>query len=132
MKLISGNSNHRLSEKISQRLASVLAHADIRTFKDGEVFVEIQENVRGEDVFVIQSTSYPANDHLMELLITIDALTRASASRVTAVIGRAEAAERPSPDDAERSWPVSLAYFTTAGVDDLPNAPLMALLAHVR
>jgi ribose-phosphate pyrophosphokinase len=86
MKLIAANSNRRLSEAISRRLATSVAKADIRTFQDGEVFVEIQENVRGEDVFVIQSTSYPANDHLMELLITIDALTRASASRITAVI----------------------------------------------
>ncbi|MGF1543694.1 MAG: ribose-phosphate pyrophosphokinase [Parvularculaceae bacterium] len=86
MKLIAGNSNRRLSEAISKRLATQLTRADIRTFKDGEVFVEIQENVRGEDVFVIQSTSNPANDNLMELLIIIDALPRASASRVTAVI----------------------------------------------
>lgn len=86
MKLIAGNSNRRLSESISRKLASSLARAEIKTFKDGEVFVEIQENVRGEDVFVIQSTSYPANDNLMELLITMDALSRASASRITAVV----------------------------------------------
>ncbi|MDZ7627210.1 MAG: ribose-phosphate pyrophosphokinase [Parvularculaceae bacterium] len=86
MKLISGNSNRRLSETIAKRLSCPLAGADIRTFKDGEVFVEIKENVRGEDVFVIQSTSNPANDNLMELLITMDALVRASASRITAVI----------------------------------------------
>ncbi|NOX94183.1 MAG: ribose-phosphate pyrophosphokinase [Alphaproteobacteria bacterium] len=86
MKLIAANSNRRLSNAISKHLSTPLAKADIRNFKDGEVSVEIQENVRGEDVFVIQSTSFPANEHLMELLITIDALTRASASRITAVI----------------------------------------------
>ncbi|WP_411818738.1 ribose-phosphate pyrophosphokinase [Hyphococcus sp. DH-69] len=86
MKLIAGNSNRRLVEAISKKLATTPARAEIKTFKDGEVFVEIQENVRGEDVFVIQSTSYPANDNLMELLITMDALSRASASRITAVI----------------------------------------------
>jgi len=86
MKLIAANSNRRLSEAISRHLSTSLAKAAIRAFKDGEVSVEIQENVRGEDVFVIQSTSFPANEHLMELLITIDALTRASASRITAVI----------------------------------------------
>ncbi|MEZ5895740.1 MAG: ribose-phosphate pyrophosphokinase [Parvularculaceae bacterium] len=128
MKLISGNSNHRLSEKISQRLASVLAHADIRTFKDGEVFVEIQENVRGEDVFVIQSTSYPANDHLMELLITIDALTRASASRVTAVIpyfGYARQDRKAGP-----RTPISAKLvanlITTAGADRVLTVDLHA------
>lgn len=86
MKLIAGNSNRQLSEAIARKLHVSLAQADIKTFKDGEVFVEIQENVRGEDVFVIQSTSFPANDNLMELLITMDALSRASASRITAVI----------------------------------------------
>ncbi len=86
MKLIAGNSNRRLSDAISRKLATTPAKADIKRFKDGEVFVEIQENVRGEDVFVIQSTSYPANDNLMELLITMDALSRASASRITAVV----------------------------------------------
>ena len=86
MKLIAGNSNPKLSQAIGKRLQTQLSPADIRTFKDGEVFVEIQDNVRGEDVFVIQSTSTPANDNLMELLIIIDALSRASASRITAVI----------------------------------------------
>ena len=86
MKLIAGNSNPALSADIGAHLSTALCKAEIKTFKDGEVFVEIEENVRGEDVFVIQSTSNPANDNLMELLITIDALTRASASRITAVI----------------------------------------------
>ncbi len=86
MKLISGNSNRPLAEAISAYLNSPLTRASVRRFSDMEVFVEILENIRGEDVFVIQSTSYPANDHLMELLVTIDALRRASARRITAVI----------------------------------------------
>ena len=97
MKLIAGNSNRRLSEAIGRKLSSSLAEAEIKTFKDGEVFVEIQENVRGEDVFLIQSTSYPANDNLMELLITTDALSRASASRITAVFAAAVATATSPP-----------------------------------
>lgn len=86
MKILSGNSNQSLSASIAKGLNVKLTEAEIRRFADGEVFVEVQENVRGEDVFVIQPTSYPANDNLMELLIIIDALTRASASRITAVL----------------------------------------------
>ena len=86
MKLIAGNSNRELAEKIGQYLKLPFTKAIVRRFADMEVFVEIQENVRGEDIFVIQSTSYPANDNLMELLIVIDALRRASARRITAVI----------------------------------------------
>jgi ribose-phosphate pyrophosphokinase len=86
MKLVAGNSNRQLAEAMAAVLGIELAAASIRRFSDLEIFVEVQENVRGEDVFVIQSTSYPANDHLMELLITIDALRRASARRITAVI----------------------------------------------
>ncbi|ASG19942.1 ribose-phosphate pyrophosphokinase [Nitrospirillum viridazoti] len=86
MKLIAGNSNHPLAEAISACLKVPLTKASIRRFSDMEVFVEILENVRGEDVFVIQSTSYPANDNLMELLVTIDALRRGSARRITAVL----------------------------------------------
>src|SRR6266404_2946152 len=86
IKLVAGNSNPRLAEAIAARLRTPLAKAVVRRFADMEIFVEILENVRGADVFVIQSTSYPANDHLMELLIIIDALRRASARRVTAVI----------------------------------------------
>jgi ribose-phosphate pyrophosphokinase len=86
MKILTGNSNKPLSEAISAKLALPLVKANIRRFSDNEIFVEILENVRGEDVFVIQSTSFPANDHLMELLITIDALRRSSARRITAVI----------------------------------------------
>jgi len=86
MKLISCNSNKELSKAIAKHLKTELICADIKRFSDNEIFVEITENVRGQDVFVIQSTSYPANDHIMELLITIDALKRASAKRITAVI----------------------------------------------
>src|SRR5258707_2151696 len=86
MKILTGNSNRPLAEAISAKLALPLVKANIRRFSDNEIFVEILENVRGEDVFVIQSTSFPANDHLMELLITIDALRRSSARRITAVL----------------------------------------------
>src|SRR5690348_16015409 len=86
MKILTGNSNKPLAEAIAAKLALPLVKANIRRFSDNEIFVEILENVRGEDVFVIQSTSFPANDHLMELLITIDALRRSSARRITAVI----------------------------------------------
>jgi ribose-phosphate pyrophosphokinase len=86
IRLVAGNSNRALSEAIGAYLATPLAKAVVRRFADMEIFVEIQENVRGADVFVLQSTSYPANDHLMELLIIIDALRRASARRITAVI----------------------------------------------
>jgi ribose-phosphate pyrophosphokinase len=86
IKLVAGNSNRALSEAIGAYLATPLTKAVVRRFADMEIFVEIQENVRGADVFVLQSTSYPANDHLMELLIIIDALRRASARRITAVI----------------------------------------------
>src|ERR1700756_449948 len=86
MKILACNSNRPLAEAISNYLDLPLIKASVRRFSDNEIFVEILENVRGEDVFVIQSTSYPANDHLMELLITIDALRRASARRITAVM----------------------------------------------
>ncbi len=86
MKLLAGNSNLPLAQEIAQYLGSSLVNAEIKRFADNEVFVEIKENVRGEDVFVIQSTSFPANDNIMELLIMIDALRRASAKRITAVI----------------------------------------------
>jgi ribose-phosphate pyrophosphokinase len=86
MKLLAGNSNRTLAEAIADHLDTPLTKAQVRRFADNEVFVAIDENVRGEDVFVIQSTSYPANDNLMELLICIDALSRASAKRITAVM----------------------------------------------
>jgi ribose-phosphate pyrophosphokinase len=86
MKILTGNSNRPLAEAISAYLHLPLTQASIRRFSDMEVFVEINENVRGEDVFVVQSTSFPANDNLMELLVIIDALRRSSARRITAVI----------------------------------------------
>ncbi|WP_159587054.1 MULTISPECIES: ribose-phosphate pyrophosphokinase [Chelativorans] len=86
MKLFAGNSNRVLAEAVARYLNISLGKATVRRFADQEIFVEVQENVRGEDVFVLQSTSYPANDHLMELLIMIDAFRRSSARRITAVL----------------------------------------------
>jgi ribose-phosphate pyrophosphokinase len=86
IKLVAGNSNPALAQEIASWLQLSLTKASVRRFADMEIFVEIQENVRGSDVFIIQSTSYPVNDHLMELLIVTDALRRASARRITAVI----------------------------------------------
>src|ERR1700734_1291240 len=100
IKLVAGNSNPALAAAIGGYLGTPLTKAVVRRFADMEIFVEIQENVRGADVFVIQSTSYPANDHLMELLIIIDALRRASARRITAVIpyyGYARQDRKPGP-----------------------------------
>src|SRR6478609_8091005 len=86
IKLVAGNSNRALSEAIAAYLAIPLSNAVVRRFADMEIFVEIQENVRGADTYVLQSTSFPANDHLMELLIIMDALRRSSARRISAVI----------------------------------------------
>ncbi|MDR2008265.1 MAG: ribose-phosphate pyrophosphokinase [Alphaproteobacteria bacterium] len=86
MKLIAGTSNHSLAEEIAQHLGTKLLDANIGRFADKEINVEINESIRGEDVFVIQSTSYPTNDNLMELLVMVDALKRGSAKRITAVI----------------------------------------------
>ncbi len=86
MKLLACNSNIPLAESMAKYLGITLTNASVRRFADQEVFVEINENVRGEDVFILQSTSYPANDHIMELLVCMDALRRASAKRITAVI----------------------------------------------
>jgi len=100
IRLVAGNSNPALAEAIGAYLATPLAKAMVRRFADMEIFVEILENVRGADVFVLQSTSFPANDHLMELLIIIDALRRASARRITAVIpyfGYARQDRKPGP-----------------------------------
>ena len=88
MKLLAGNSNLNLSKRISKYLKSKLVNSNIRKFSDSEVYVEINENIRGNSVFVIQSTSNPANDNLMELLICIDALRRSSVKSITAVIPR--------------------------------------------
>ncbi|MBD8679807.1 ribose-phosphate pyrophosphokinase [Sphingomonas sp. CFBP 13720] len=100
MKLLAGNSNLPLSTAIADYLEIPLTKASVRRFADEEIFVEVLENVRGEDVFVIQSTSYPVNDNLMEMLIMIDALKRASARRITAVIpyfGYARQDRKPGP-----------------------------------
>ena len=100
MKLLTGNANLPLAKAIAAYLEMPLTEASVRRFADEEVFVEIHENVRGEDVFVIQSTGFPANDNLMELLICIDALKRASAKRITAVVpyfGYARQDRKPGP-----------------------------------
>src|SRR6478752_882629 len=100
MKLFAGNSNRVLAESVAKYLNLPLGKASVRRFADQEIFVEIQENVRGEDVFVVQSTSFPTNDHLMELLIMIDAFRRSSARRITAVIpyfGYARQDRKPGP-----------------------------------
>ena len=100
MKLLAGNSNLPLAKSIADYLEMPLTQASVRRFADEEIFVEINENVRGEDVFVLQTTSYPVNDNLMELLICIDALKRASAKRITAVVpyfGYARQDRKPGP-----------------------------------
>jgi ribose-phosphate pyrophosphokinase len=100
IKIVAGNSNRALAEAISGYLDTPMTKAVVRRFADMEIFVEIEENVRGRDVFVVQSTSFPANDHLMELLIIIDALKRASARRITATIpyfGYARQDRKPGP-----------------------------------
>ncbi len=100
IKLVAGNSNRPLAEAIATHVGTQLTKAQVRRFADMEIFVEIQENVRGEDVYIIQSTSFPTNDHLMELLIITDALRRASARRITAVIpyfGYARQDRKPGP-----------------------------------
>ena len=128
MKLLAGNSNPPLNEAIAAYLSMPLARADIRRFADMEVFVEIQENMRGEDVFVIQSTSSPANDSLMELLVLLDALKRASVRRVTAVLpyfGYARQDRKPGP-----RTPISAKLvanlITTAGADRVLTLDLHA------
>ena len=128
MKLLAGNSNAPLARSISDYLEVPLTDASVRRFADEEVFVEINENVRGEDVFVIQSTSYPANDNLMELLICIDALRRASAKRITAVLpyfGYARQDRKPGP-----RTPISAKLvanlITTAGANRVLSIDLHA------
>jgi ribose-phosphate pyrophosphokinase len=119
MKILTCNSNRPLAEAITAYLGLPLMRASVRRFSDMEVFVEIDENVRGEDVFVIQSTSYPANDHLMELLVALDALKRASARRVTAVIpyyGYARQ-DRKSGPRTPISAKLVANLITTAGAD---------------
>ena len=86
MKILSGTSNLKLSKEIAKKLKLKLINSNIKRFADGEIFIEINENIRGNSVFVVQSTSNPANDNLMELLLVIDALKRSSAKNITAVI----------------------------------------------
>jgi ribose-phosphate pyrophosphokinase len=128
MKILTCNSNRPLAEAISAYLGLPLARASVRRFSDMEVFVEIHENVRGEDVFVIQSTSYPANDHLMELLVTFDALKRASARRTTAVIpyfGYARQ-DRKSSSRSPISAKLVANLITAAGADRVLTLDLHA------
>ena len=128
MKLVAGNSNRPLAEAIAAYLHKPLAKAQVRRFADMEIFVEIQENVRGTDVFVIQSTSFPTNDHLMELLIISDALRRASARRITAVIpyfGYARQDRKPGPRTPISAKLVSN-LITRAGADRVMTLDLHA------
>ncbi|MBC7104194.1 MAG: ribose-phosphate pyrophosphokinase [Parvibaculum sp.] len=128
MKLVAGNSNRALAEAIATYLNLPLTKSVVRRFADMEVFVEIQENVRGEDVFVIQSTSYPANDHLMELLIIQDALRRASARRITAVIPYFGYARQDRKPGARTPISAKLVanLVTTAGADRVLTLDLHA------
>jgi ribose-phosphate pyrophosphokinase len=128
MKVVSGNSNKPLAEAICAYLGLPMVKAVVKRFNDMEVFVEIQENVRGQDMFVIQSTSFPANDHLMELLIIIDALRRASAKRITAVIpyfGYARQDRKPGPRTPISSKLVAN-IITRAGADRVLTLDLHA------
>ncbi|MFC4348109.1 ribose-phosphate pyrophosphokinase [Kordiimonas lipolytica] len=128
MKILTGNSNPELAEAIAAYLNMPLAKAAVKRFSDQEVFVEIHENVRGEDVFLVQPTNFPANDHMMELLVCIDALKRASARRITAVIpyfGYARQDRKPGP-----RTPISAKLvanlITTAGADRVLTMDLHA------
>ena len=128
IKLVAGNSNPALAEAIAAHLATPLTKAVVRRFADMEIFVEIQENVRGADVFVVQSTSFPANDHLMELLIIIDALRRSSARRITAVVpyfGYARQDRKPGPR-APISAKLVANLITRAGADRVMTLDLHA------
>ena len=128
MKLMAGNSNLPLARAIADYLDIPLTDASVRRFADEEIFVEIHENVRGEDLFLLQSTSFPANDHLMELLIGIDACRRASAKRITAVVpyfGYARQDRKPGP-----RTPISAKLvanlITEAGADRVLSVDLHA------
>ena len=119
MKLVAGNSNRPLAEAVAREVQTPLTAAAIQRFSDNEIFVEIQENIRGEDVFVLQSTAAPTNDNLMELLIMIDAIRRGSARRITAVIpyfGYARQ-ERKSAPRSPISAKLVANLLTTAGAD---------------
>jgi ribose-phosphate pyrophosphokinase len=129
IKLVAGNSNPALAQAIASGLGLPLTKTVVRRFADMEIFVEIQENVRGSDVFILQSTSYPANDHLMELLIITDALRRSSARRITAVIpyfGYARQ-DRKSGSRTPISAKLVANLITRAGVDRVMTLDLHAL-----
>ena len=128
MKLVAGNSNPKLAEQVSEYLERPLTKTSVRRFADQEIFVEILENVRGEDAFVLQSTSYPANDNLMELLIITDALRRSSAKRITAVLpyfGYARQ-DRRSQGRTPISAKLVANLITNAGVDRVLTLDLHA------
>jgi ribose-phosphate pyrophosphokinase len=128
MKILAGNSNHALTAEIAAYIGVPLTKCQVRRFADMEIFVEIQENVRGQDTFVVQSTSFPANDHLMEMLIMIDALRRASAKRITAVIpyfGYARQDRKPGPRTPISAKLVSN-MITRAGADRVLTVDLHA------
>jgi ribose-phosphate pyrophosphokinase len=128
MKLISCNANRPLASDIAAYLDIRLTDAEIKSFKDREVFVRVNENVRGKDVYVVQSTSAPANDHLMELLITIDALVRASAERITAVLPYFGYARQDRKTDGRTPISAKLVanLITTAGADRVVTVDLHA------
>tara|TARA_X000000368_G_scaffold393911_1_gene360004 strand:- start:1133 stop:2068 length:936 start_codon:yes stop_codon:yes gene_type:complete len=128
MRIIAGTSNLPLSEKVAKYLGDKITDASIRRFADEEVYVEIKENIRGEDVFIIESLSFPANDSLMELLVIIDALKRASAKRITAVIpyyGYARQDRKPGPRTPITAKLVAN-LITTAGADRVLTLDLHA------
>jgi ribose-phosphate pyrophosphokinase len=124
IKLVAGNSNPALAQAIAGGLDLPLTKAVVRRFADMEIFVEIQENVRGSDVYILQSTSYPANDHLMELLIITDALRRASARRITAVVPYFGYARQDRKSGSRT--PISAKLITNAGADRVMTLDLHA------
>ena len=128
MKIIACNSNKVLAEAITSYIGVKLADAVIRKFSDGEIFVKINENIRGEDIFIIQSTSPPVNDNLMELLITIDAARRASAKRITAVIPYFGYARQDRKDEGRTAISAKLIanLITSAGVNRVVTTDLHA------
>src|SRR5687767_9169389 len=128
MKIVAGNSNRSLAQAIATYLNHDLAQCAVRRFADQEIFLELQENVRGEDVVAVQSTSFPANDNLMELLIIIDALRRASAKRITAVLPYFGYARQDRKSLARTPISAKLVanMITTAGADRVLTVDLHA------
>ena len=128
MKLLTGNSNKNLSVKISKFLKTKLVHSSIKKFSDGEIYIEIKENIRGNSIFIVQSVSSPANDNLMELLLCIDALKRSSAKNITAVIpyfGYARQDRKVAPRTSISAKLVSN-LITKAGADRVGTVDLHA------